>query len=207
MTAVTNIVFDLGKVLIDFDHRIAVGKLASLTHKTPESIYELFFDSKLTRRFEEGELGAEAFYGKIKHFLRLKLRFEEFVPVWNEIFFLNESNRQVYALAKQLKQRYTVSMLSNINCLHFEYIKRHFDIFDAFHHVFVSCELGCMKPDPCIYSRLLKALGAKPAEVFYTDDRPELIEQARTMGFRAYVFTGPEQLARDLARCGVVLPE
>jgi glucose-1-phosphatase len=207
MTAVTNIVFDLGKVLIDFDHRIAVEKLSALTHKTPEDIYGLFFDSKLTRLFEEGKIAPEAFCGKIKNILKLKIKYEQFVPIWNEIFFFSEQNRAVHAVAVKLKERYTVSLLSNINALHLAYIRENFPaVFDAFHHVFTSCEMGCMKPDPRIYSLVLKQLNAKPGELFYTDDRIELIDRARTMGIRGYQYTGVEQLTKDLAHCGITLP-
>ncbi|MGE5309339.1 MAG: HAD family hydrolase [Deltaproteobacteria bacterium] len=200
---VTTIIFDLGRVLLDFDHRIAAARIGGLTHKSPEEVYDLFFDSKLTRWFEEGRIEPEAFYGKIKARLRLKMKYEQFVPIWNEIFFQTDCNRQVAAIARQLSGKYTVCVLSNINILHLEYIKEKFPIFGSFRHVFASCELGCVKPAPCIYIKTLKALGAKPAEVFYTDDRPELIEKARTMGMRAYVFTGVEQLRSDLARCGI----
>jgi FMN phosphatase YigB (HAD superfamily) len=37
------VIFDLGNVLIDFDHRIAAKKLSKLTDKTGEEIYNLFF--------------------------------------------------------------------------------------------------------------------------------------------------------------------
>jgi glucose-1-phosphatase len=207
MAGVTNIIFDLGKVLIDFDHRIATAKLAPLSRMPAEEIYSLFFDSKLTKQFEEGQIEPGEFYGKVKRILKLKLRYEQFVPIWNQIFFLSEDNREVYALARKLKESYTVSMLSNINALHFAYIKEHFPIFDAFHHVFTSYELGHMKPDPRIYSIVLKQLNVKPGEVFYTDDRAELIEKARTMGIRAYQYTGVAQLKKDLSHCGITLPD
>ena len=203
---ITAIVFDHGKVLVDFDHRRAAERITAQTKKTPEQIYNMFFDSKLTRMFEEGKIEPQAFYGKVRARLRLKMRFEEFVPVWNGIFFLTDQNRAVCELAGKLKARYTMAVLSNINTLHLEHIRQKYHIFDSFHHVFASCELGCMKPDPRIYSQTLKALGAKPGEVFYTDDRPELIDKARSMGLRAYVYTGCEQLVKDLAKCGVEIP-
>lgn len=207
MAYVRHVIFDLGRVLIDFDHRIAAGKLAALTRKSPEDIYNLFFDSKLIQKFEEGKIEPEAFYGKVRRILKIKLRYELFLPIWNEIFFISEHNRRVYELAKRLKPAYTVSLLSNVNVLHLAYIREKFPVFDAFHHVFASCEMGCMKPAPRIYSLVLKALGAKPGEVFYTDDRAELIDQARTMGIRAYPYTGVEQLVKDLARCGIIVPD
>lgn len=203
---ITTIIFDLGKVLIDFDHLRAAQQLTAQTKKTPEQMYKMFFDSKLTRMFEEGKVEPKAFYGKVRSRLRLKMRYEEFVPVWNGIFFITDQNRAVCELARGLKARYTLAILSNVNALHLEYIRENYPIFDAFHQVLASCELGCMKPDSRIYSLALKALNARPGETFYTDDRPELIDKARNMGFRAYAYTGYEQLLKDLARCGIEVP-
>jgi putative hydrolase of the HAD superfamily len=197
------VIFDLGRVLIDFDHWIAAKKLAVLTNKNPQELYDLFFDSRLVQSFEEGKISPQDFFQKIKEMLGLKIGFEEFVPLWSEIFFLTEENQKVYRLAKQLSSRYTVALLSNVNTLHFEYIKKSFPVFDAFHHIFASCELGFIKPHPLIYQKVLDILEIKPAETFYVDDRAELVAEAKKLGIRGFVFKGIEQLRKDLEYCGV----
>jgi putative hydrolase of the HAD superfamily len=206
MGRVTHVIFDLGKVLIDLDHLSFAGKIAKFTPKPVEEIMESFFRSKPMQWFEEGKIEPEAYYGKIKHRLRLKLKYDEFVPFWNEMFTFTPENRQVYGLAKQLSAGYVTAILSNVNVLHLEYLRKQYPVFDAFRHVFASFELGVMKPKPRIYSLALKHMGATAAETFYTDDRPDYVEKARTMGLRAFVYTGPEQLRQDLARCGIELP-
>ena len=94
-------------------------------------------------------------------------------------------------------------MLSNINTLHYEYLKKHFPVFGVFHQVFTSCELKLVKPDPQIYRKTLSALGAHPENVFYTDDRPELIASARELGINAVVFKEVRQLKAELLNLGV----
>lgn len=197
------VIFDLGNVLVDFDHRIASQKITRHCPKEASQIYNLFFDSGITRLFEEGRIPKEEFFNRVKAMLELDLDFSSFLPIWNDIFFLSDKNRAVHALAQNLKKRYLTVLLSNINILHYEYLKENFPVFEAFHKVFASCDIGYVKPDHQIYIRVLSALGVAADEVFYTDDRPELIESAAGLGIRGAVFCGIEQLKIDLVSAGV----
>ena len=197
------VIFDLGNVLLDFDHRRAATRIAQYCNKPAQDIYGLFFDSELTGLFEEGRISEEDFFLKVKSALDLKLDFSGFVPIWNEIFFLSEKNRAVYALAKRLKKRYRTAVLSNINVLHYEYIKKTFPVFGAFHEVFTSCTVGFVKPDHRIYAGALSALGVKAYETFYTDDRKDLIESAAKLGIKCATFSGFDQLENDLVSAGI----
>ncbi len=89
--------------------------------------------------------------------------------------------------------------------MHFEYIKKTFSVFGAFHNVLTSFELGFRKPHPSIYHKALDILGLEAEKVFYTDDRPELVESASSMGIRGFVFKTPEQLRKDFAESGIIL--
>lgn len=197
------VIFDLGRVVVDFDHWIAARKLSVLTRKSPQELYDLFFDSHLIQSFEEGKISAKDFFLKVKEMLDLKIGFNEFVPLWSQIFFLTEENKRVYRLAKKLRSHYTVALLSNVNTLHFAYIKKNFSVLDAFHHIFTSCEMGFIKPHPMIYRKALDLLRIKPAEAFYVDDRKELVDEAKKLGIKGFVFVGIKQLKKDLRHCGI----
>lgn len=197
------IIFDLGNVLIDFDHRRAAEKIRPFTDKTAEEVFNLFFDSEVTQLFEQGKISPQGFFLKVKEMLNLKLDYLEFVPIWNGIFFLSEKNRAVYSLAKSLKRHYGLALLSNINILHWEYLKQRFPVFAAFHNVFTSYELGLSKPSALIYKKTLQILQVLPGEVFYTDDRPECVQRAKELGICATVFRDAEQLKKDLVNSGI----
>ncbi|MBN1913344.1 MAG: HAD family phosphatase [Candidatus Omnitrophica bacterium] len=197
------IIFDLGNVLIDFDHTRAATRISAFCAKTPDEIYRLFFDSEATALFEAGRITPQDFYLKVKEMLDLKLDYEGFLPVWNEIFFLSPKNDQVHELAGRLKGRYKLALLSNINTLHFDYLKKNFPVFDAFHKVIASCDTGFIKPDPKIYQIALDSLGVSADETFYTDDRLELIESAQKLGLKSFIFTDSQKLKSDLLGEGV----
>jgi len=203
MNNISTIVFDLGRVLIDFDHNLAAERIKRFTNKSAQEIYELIFSSDITILFEEGKISPQEFFAKMKAMLELNLSYESFVPIWNEIFFWTAQNRAVYGLASSLRQRYKIVVLSNINILHYEYLKQYFPLFSAFNHVFTSFELGCIKPGHEIYKKTLEKLNVSASEVFYTDDRQELVESARQLGINSFCFTGIHQLKSDLTSIGV----
>ncbi|MFA5092370.1 MAG: HAD family phosphatase [Candidatus Omnitrophota bacterium] len=192
------VLFDLGKVLVDFDHQRAAQRIASFCKKTPQEIYALFFESPATIAFEAGKISAQDFYLEVKKMLDLKLSYESFVPIWNDIFFLTPKNRSVFQLVNSLRVNYKTALLSNINALHYEYLKKNYPVFGVFDQVFLSFELGTIKPDKKIYQQVIQGLKVNPEEIFYTDDRSELVESAKTLGIQGTVFTSFEQLVKDI---------
>ena len=205
MPVIDTLIFDLGNVLINFNHHRAAQRIAPFAKKHPDEIYRLFFDSVITREFEEGKILPEEFFSAVKGVLGSSISFEEFLPIWNEIFFLTPENEQVLALVRALKPHYKIALLSNINVLHYQYLKKNFPIFDPFHAIFTSFELGYVKPATQAYQKVLTAMGSAPAGTFYTDDRAELIESSLRLGIRGFVFKGAAQLKEDLISAGVMV--
>lgn len=54
--------------------------------------------------------------------------------------------------------------------------------------IFVSYELGLLKPDKAIYQSVLARLNAKPEEVIFIDDKRENVEAAKSLGINGIVF-------------------
>jgi len=198
------VIFDLGNVLIDFDYGRAAARIFKFTRKTPEELLRFFFESDIPPLFEAGGISPQDFFLKVKEEIGLDLGFEDFVPIWNEIFFLSEKNDRVNEIVRNLKKRYKLAFLSNINILHLNYIRRKFpSVLNEFDYRFSSCELRFIKPQEDIYRKALSELGVKPQEAFYTDDRDELVEGAARLGIKGFVFRSPDQLLQDLAGQGV----
>lgn len=200
------VLFDLGNVLVDFDHKRAAERISGFCKKSPLEIYSLFFDSQVTIAFEEGKLAPGEFYQRVKEMLDLKLSYSSFVPIWNDIFFLSAKNRSVYRLVNILRAGYKTAMLSNINSLHYEYLKKSFPVFGVFDKIFLSCELGLIKPNKKIYENVTAAMQVSPQEMFYTDDRLELVQSANSLGIKGFVFSNLQQLIRDIRNSGIAAP-
>lgn len=198
-TNIKAILLDLGNVTVNFDHYLAVERIKNFTDKTTAEIYQLFFDSSLTGLFEEGKLKPEEFYLKTKEFLSLKMEYEEFVPIWNEIFFLTEDNLKIHSLIKKFKEKFTLVLISNINKLHYEYLIRQYDIFKEFDKHVLSYEVGARKPSPLIYKTALTQAGADKREALYIDDREDLVREGINLGIRSFCFKNYPVLLEGLA--------
>jgi putative hydrolase of the HAD superfamily len=185
------IIFDLGNTIIRFDHHIASRKIASAYGKDETVLYEALFDSELTRSFDRGDLSPHGFHSKLMARLGIEMPFDEFACVWSDIFWEDED---ACRLVRRLKPGNKLCLLSNVNKLHFEFIKKKFDIIKIFDHVIVSYLVGAMKPDRKIFEHAAKVGGAQFSEILYIDDREDLVKEATALGIESHRFEGAAAL-------------
>lgn len=195
------IIFDLGNTLIRFDHNISAKKLANLFHLEQEKVRSLFFDSELTRLFEKGLISAKEFHERISREIGIKIPYKDFVSIWNDIFW---EDKDACAIARELKKRYRLFLLSNINRIHYEYIEKKFDIMKIFDEVILSFAVGAMKPERLIFEHAVKRAGSDKSAVLYIDDREDLIREANEFGIESIRFEGADKLKEALKERGVL---
>lgn len=76
----------------------------------------------------------------------------------------------------------------------------------GFQHLFFSCKLGLIKPEPQIYEKVATELKVDPGEILFVDDNPKNTAPARQLGFQTIDFTDPESLRLELIRNGLMEP-
>lgn len=194
------IVSDLGNVLVNFDMGIATYKVAELAKLDENKIFQVLFDSDLPRRHEEGKLSGAEFYAAVKQRLSLKIGFETFKDIWNNIFW---ENIKVCRLFREIGRDHRLVLLSNIGELHFEYIKTHFDILEEFDEKVLSFEVGARKPGIDIFNAAIDKAKVEPRNIIYVDDRADFIEAAGRCGINAVRYTDVIKLKNDLSRLGI----
>lgn len=196
------LIFDLGNVVLGFDYNRAIRKLRQKSDVDDKKAHELFFDSDLTKMHDKGLISSRGFYKKVKNELGLKLGFGEFASFWNEIFF---ENKLVTHLIRKIKKNYRLLLLSNTNKLHFDYIKKKFDVIKLFDEIIVSYKAHALKPEPEIYKLAIKKARTHPNKILYTDDREDLVEAARSAhGIDAVIFKNAEDLRRILTQKSIL---
>ena len=195
------IVFDLGNTLIRFDHNISANKIAKLFDVDAKEIYDTFFDSDITRPFERGAISAAEFHAKASKLLGFDLPYNDFVKIWNDIFWEDE---RMCELARELKKKYKLILLSNISILHFEHINKKFDIIQVFDELVLSYKVGAIKPERKIFDEVVKRAGGDRARLFYIDDREDLIKAAIELGIDSVKFENVDKLREIMKKKGIL---
>jgi putative hydrolase of the HAD superfamily len=200
---IKNIVFDLGKVILDFDHHTISENLSKATGNSEAGIFDYIFkDTDLEKLFDLGKISPEEFSEKIMRRFDMKISFETFSKLWCEIFTPHPG---IDNILKELKPRYRLGLLSNTNKLHFEYAKRTFGMLEMFDDLYLSYEMGMIKPDLEIFRMVIKKSGRKGDEILFIDDIETNVVAAGKAGINALQFKGTGNLKTELVKCGVAV--
>ena len=165
------IYFDLGNVLIHFDHAIACRQMAAVSSTasrtiTAQQVREAVFESPLANQFESGQVTGDEFYAQFCEALKVKPDRAALERASNQIFWPNLSMKPL--VAALMAARWKVGILSNTNLWHWQYIlEGHFGpVPAAFDVLALSFELGVMKPEPRIYEKAAELAGFARSEIF-----------------------------------------
>ena len=195
--------FDLGKVIIDFDHSRAAQELLKVTPLSLSEAMAVLSDGELVSEYETGRLSSEEHYRKVCRRLQMDVSIEKFRDLWGSMFLpeplLSESFLQ------DLKKRYRLMLLSNTNEIHFDFVIQHYPILRVIEERLLSYQAGCMKPQARIFELAIEKADVAPENIFFTDDRPENIEAAQRAGIQALLFQSETQLKRDMLSRGMAV--
>ena len=184
------VIFDLGKVLLDFDFAIAAKELARYSPQEEEQILESINQSPLLHTFERGDWSEAQFFQKLSVECRLEASLEELKKGFAEIFTPVPS---MVGFMKSLKERgIPVMVFSNTNVTAVDYIRAAFPFFERFDAYCLSYEHGCMKPDTTLYGVAQLMTRYTPGNLLFLDDRAENVHAARQMGWSAIHHQAPE---------------
>jgi HAD superfamily hydrolase (TIGR01509 family) len=185
------VVFDLGKVLVDFDYSIAARKVAARSTKPLADLIALLSTSPLIVQYECGQVTRREFYEKVREAVGFQGTLEEFGGYFADIFAAMPA---MIALHAELRRRGVPTYIfSNTNDLAVEHVKKNFPFFRNFDGYIYSHEIGAMKPDPKIYAAMEKMCGRSGADIIYLDDRPENVQGGLARGWKAVLHETPEK--------------
>jgi HAD superfamily hydrolase (TIGR01509 family) len=185
------VVFDLGKVLVDFDYSIAVSRIAAHSTLPPDGIKTFLGQSHAIIDYESGRLTREEFYEQARKATGFRGTIEEFGEFFADIF--TEIPPMIELHAGLRRRGIPTYIFSNTNDLAIEHVRRNFPFFRDFEGYIFSYEVGTMKPDPAIYAALEKLAGRRGAEILYLDDRPENVAAGAARGWRTILHETPEK--------------
>src|SRR5678809_195193 len=188
---VRTIVFDLGKVLVEFDYGIAGRKLAERSRMAAVELGQFLVHVPLIIRYETGLISSAEFYQEVRAASGYTGDLEEFAGLFADIFTPIEA---MVGLNEELRRKgFQTFIFSNTNELAIRFIRQNFPFFKSFDGYILSYEHYAMKPDAKLYEVVESKTGARGAEILYLDDRPENIAAGAERGWQVILQESPEK--------------
>ncbi len=198
------IYFDLGKVIVDFDHDIACHAIGEAAGLEPQEVMAAVFDSGYEIKYENGLISCDEFHHLFSERTKTCLEKEEFLNYIGDVF---SPIQKMFPLLTQLRaMNFPMGILSNTCPAHWHSVVKSFTVVrEFFSPVILSYEVMAMKPDPKIYETAIVKAGCQSQNCFFVDDRQENVQGAIDAGMDAVLYTGLPDLMMDLERRGVDL--
>jgi putative hydrolase of the HAD superfamily len=194
------VVFDLGGVLAEFGGVERMRTLARIDDD--EELWRRWLTCEWVRRFERGHCSAEDFAAGVVEDWQLELTADGFLTEFGQ--WLVGPVPGAEQLVVDTKAAVPVAVLSNTNRVHWDAGAGRWPLLDLFDRVFLSFELGMVKPDPEIFAHVVGALGVEAGSVLFLDDNVVNVEQARRIGLRAERVVGVSEARAALVAAAVV---
>jgi putative hydrolase of the HAD superfamily len=191
--------FDLGNVLLYFDHGLAMRAMAKRANVDPKRMHAVIMDSGLQVQYETGLITGHEFVDSIARALDKPLETGPLLQAAADMFVPNPQILPVLQHVRSLGL--PIGLLSNTCQAHWNWICElgYPQVDGWFSKVVLSYEAKSMKPDALIYQIATELAGCDPGDIFFTDDRHDNVEGARRLGWQAEPFTSADRLM-DLVR-------
>ena len=202
MSQITTVVFDVGRVLVQWDLRHLFAKLIDDAAEldwflanvvTPEWHFQHDAGRPLADMLPE--LKAQYPY-YAAHIDAYATRFNETIP---------GPVPGSYEIVEELAARgVPLYAITNFGAEFWDGFRPTQPIFDHFRDIIVSGVEKIMKPDAAIYQLALDRFGLKPGEAIFIDDNLANVVAARENGFAAHHFKDAPALREELVELGLL---
>lgn len=198
------IVFDVGGVLVELGGVAALQKM--LERPLPEDVMwtRWLTASPWVRLFESGQCTPEAFATGMVAEWQLQVTPEAFLENFRS--WPTRLLPGVNDLLSRLAPRWTLACLSNTNSVHWPHVRDTLGLQGHFQRLYLSHEMGRLKPDRAAFEHVVDDLGCAPATILFFDDNLLNVHAAQEVGLHAHCAAGVAEVQAILHRLGI-LPE
>lgn len=197
------VIFDLGKVLVDFDYSKAGRRIAERGNLSAEQVRQFIDHSPLLFRYESGQMTTAEFFGEVRAATGFRGSAAEFAEIFADIFTPMPEMIALHAAVRAAGIPNFI--LSNTNDLAVGHIRRSFSFFGSFDGYVFSYEVGAMKPHARIYEAAETLTGRRGAEIVFIDDRADNLATALARGWQGVLHESPGKTRAHLKALGVAI--
>ncbi|HET8930840.1 MAG TPA: HAD family phosphatase [Acidimicrobiales bacterium] len=199
------LLFDLGRVVFDFDWSRAVAVWSERSGVPDDDIVERFRKEIHYERYERGELTTDEYFARLRHQLDIDVDLDVIAEGWNTIFGeLVPGITEVISAVRD--SPYRIAALSNTNAAHAAVFgARYAAVLADIGRILASHELGHRKPEPGCFLAAAEHLATDPSHVLFFDDMAENADGARAVGMQAVQVRSIDNVRAALFDLGIAL--
>ncbi len=193
---IKTIIFDFGDIFINLNKQKEIDEFKKLGLDGPNE--ELI---QLNDAFERGKITELEFIQGFQKYLP-NADIHDIRKAWNSI--IGEFPLYRLEFLQKLKTKYRLFLLTNTDAMHisrFEHmagISFFSDFYQCFEKVYYSFEMGMRKPEPEIFSYILKKHDLSPKRTLFVDDKKENTDAAASLGINVWNLQVGEEDVVDL---------
>lgn len=196
------VLFDLGKVLLDWDPRYYYRALFD-NDEALEQFVQRVVGHDWYLEMDKGKPAAQA----IAELSRAFPEYAGLIARWTEgwpVMMRGPIQGSVDILDELRRRGVRLYALTNFSRETWPIAKARFDFLSWFEDAIVSGELGIVKPDRRLFELAISRCRLEPPRTVFIDDVPANVEAGRACGLHAIHFTSPEKLREELAAIGLL---
>lgn len=195
-----NIVFDLGRVLLNYQPLIWLKKK---NYRHYNELFEIIFQNPLWIKLDEGTITREEFTKKlINEYPELALDIEEIMEKWIELLLPIENNIKLLSLLKE--KGYSLYIISNFHLDAYNRFLKNQGWFTLFDGAIISAKEKLIKPDLRIYELLLERYQLKADECLFIDDSLNNINACKNVGMDGIHLPDNSKLEEELKKHHII---
>ncbi len=195
------VVFDLGKVLVDFDYGRTVRRIQTLSTTQGDELRKLIDQSPLLHQYERGLISTQQLFGEVQSAAGYTGTLEQFSEAFADIFTPIEAMVELHAGLR--RNGIPTFIFSNTNELAVAHIRERFPFFEKFDGYVLSYLHQAMKPEAKLYEVVEQTTGHTGDALLYIDDRHENVAAGAARGWQVILHETPEQTIQSIQQAGL----
>jgi len=149
-------------------------------------------------RLDAGQIDSKEFRQMLSNFSGQSLE-----DLNSEFESSNKVDEEVIEIIKELKENYTIGLLSNAPSQYLRNILQENNLEQYFNEIVISSEVGYIKPSKEIFEIMLDRLGTDASSTIFIDDNKIHIKGGESLGIKGIVFKKAVQLREELEFLGI----
>jgi glucose-1-phosphatase len=197
-SAVKNLIFDLGGVILDLSVDTTLQAVAKLSGFDKNEVVRHFVTAPGFVQFEKGLIEEAEFRDFVRETYNIKASDAQVDAAWNAMLLGLPMAK--LTLLKRLMQTHQTFLLSNTNTIHLRFINENIlppvagvnSLDEYFHRSYYSHLMNKRKPDAEIFLQVLEENNLKAEETLFLDDNQGNIDGAAALGIKTLLVTHPD---------------